>query len=273
MPCSRGVNVFLESQYDIRRIPEYKSAAVTTTSAPRSPNTGDKDNETCGPLTVVPSGTVSHPCSAPSSPPSLRSSVDTSDRHVGVDGDGEDEGESSVNRGRELDGGASAGTRSVDVYVPIYPNSQFWLSYSADPDTLDWDYKDVGASGGKDAKVGNDGVKVRYLYFKLLLHTRSDKATTAATATATATAISWGIGAKEDWKGKTMFGLFRAPPQSSDCRDGSHGKYGAERRALCFSGEQDVEGMFEIRIFRAVQRRRISRMFDEYGGEMQGAVE
>lgn len=63
----------------------------------------------------------------------------------------------------------------VSVYIPTYPASTFWLSYS------------ISAPHPPKAEY----------YFKLFLNGNHF--------------VSWGCGEKERFMGKTMFGLFRGP--------------------------------------------------------------
>lgn len=111
----------------------------------------------------------------------------------------------------------------VSVYVPIYSCSHFWLSYSIE---------------------GPHPDKALY-YFKLYINGKE--------------IVSWGCSEKDEFKGKTMFGLF-SPGESSF----QHSVF--ERRVFCF-GRDDKDGdslplnsledMMEVRVYRARHRMRI----------------
>ncbi|KAH0346650.1 hypothetical protein KCU83_g7189, partial [Aureobasidium melanogenum] len=68
---------------------------------------------------------------------------------------------------------ADDGTRLVDVYVPSYLASQFWISYTVNP-----------------AMLAPAQAPTKYIFFKLILDGEC--------------IVSWGIGEAEEWKGKTM---------------------------------------------------------------------
>ena len=113
----------------------------------------------------------------------------------------------------------------VSVYIPIYPESQFWLSYSISPP---------------------NPPKLLY-YFKLYINGRH--------------IVSWGCGADDDFRGKTMFGLF-----DSTRIDGNVRRSFYERRVLCFTSEAEtvqngvsdsLSGLMEIKVFRSKGRKRI----------------
>lgn len=101
----------------------------------------------------------------------------------------------------------------VSVYIPIYPSSQFWLNYHISPP------HPPGA----------------VFYFKLYLDGTH--------------LVSWGISERDNYAGKTMFGLFVA--------DNAWGEI--EKRVFCFGNNMNnarVEGMLELRVFRAKGRSR-----------------
>ena len=117
------------------------------------------------------------------------------------------------------------GQSLVSVYVPTYPSSQFWLSYS------------ISAPHPPHA----------LFYFKLFLNDSH--------------VVSWGCGEEDEYKGKTMFGLYCAG-------ESWLGKPGIEKRVFCFAGEGygtgQVNGgrdrlgdVMEVRVYRAKGRKRI----------------
>lgn len=113
----------------------------------------------------------------------------------------------------------------VSVYIPTYPSSQFWLSYSISPP---------------------HPPKLLY-YFKLYLNGNP--------------VVSWGCGEDDDYRGKTMFGLFK-PSRSSGLARGAT----LQRRVFCFGPDNvglvdpDVDSLsdvMEIKVFRSKGRKRI----------------
>lgn len=120
----------------------------------------------------------------------------------------------------------------VSVYIPIYPASQFWLSYSISPP---------------------NPPELIY-YFKLYINGRS--------------IVSWGCGANDDFKGKTMFGLFDSTQRRGTLRQSFF-----ERRVLCFSPEAEtgqseipdsLSDVMEVKVFRSKGRKRIEPELQEY---------
>lgn len=113
----------------------------------------------------------------------------------------------------------------VSVYIPTYPSSQFWLSYSISPP---------------------HPPKLLY-YFKLYLNGNS--------------VVSWGCGEDDDYRGKTMFGLFK-PDRCSGLAKGAT----LQRRSLCFGPDIadldnralcNLSDVMEIKVFRSKGRKRI----------------
>lgn len=115
----------------------------------------------------------------------------------------------------------------VSVYIPTYPCSTFWLSYSILPPHPS---------------------KSLY-YFKLFVSGTH--------------IVSWGCGEKENYTGKTMFGLFREP------------QGGLQRRVLSFAsednGRQTISSeMMEVRVYRSKGRRRIEAEVEEFKTGVDG---
>ncbi|KAI7218721.1 hypothetical protein KC333_g3417 [Hortaea werneckii] len=120
--------------------------------------------------------------------------------------------------------------RTVDVSIPIYASSQFWIVYACP--------KPISGIGPES------DVQVRYFFFKLLVRGQC--------------IVSWGCGEEQGWQGKAMFGLvssgssferrrvvekmgFFFPPYFSDAYDGS---------------ESADTVAFEVQVFRSWARRR-----------------
>jgi hypothetical protein len=124
-------------------------------------------------------------------------------------------------------------TATCSVYIPVFPGSQFWISYSVSP------------------PVPDD----QQFLFKLFING--------------AHVVSWSAGRAQDWKGKTMFGLYE-----KECEDG---KKRVEKRVLCFTPPDkktkqwtdvidafDEDAYMEIRVHRAHRSKRIERDIKEF---------
>ncbi|MCJ1244100.1 hypothetical protein MMC30_001298 [Trapelia coarctata] len=116
----------------------------------------------------------------------------------------------------------------VSVYIPTYPCSTFWLSYTIAPP---------------------HPPKILY-YFKLFINGTH--------------IVSWGCGEKENYTGKTMFGLFRGPLGV------------LERGMLSFSSEDDAgrsmsSEMMEVRVYRSKGRRKIEPKVEEFKAGVDGS--
>ncbi|KAI4728856.1 hypothetical protein E4T49_03289 [Aureobasidium sp. EXF-10728] len=118
---------------------------------------------------------------------------------------------------------ASDDPRLVDVYVPSYLASQFWISYTVNP-----------------AMLAPTQAPTKYMFFKLILDDEC--------------IVSWGVGEAEEWKGKTMWAFFRGE---------DHGGWRTvDKRAFFFRPAGDDQD-FDILAYRARGRRRACRQFDE----------
>ena len=110
----------------------------------------------------------------------------------------------------------------VSVYIPTYPSSQFWLSYCISP----------------------PHPPNALYYFKLFLNDSC--------------VVSWGCGAEDGYKGKTMFGLF-------DSEQSWLGDHGIEKRVFCFAREHrsarrmrsdNLGDVMELKVYRSKGRQR-----------------
>ncbi|KAH0396906.1 hypothetical protein KCU89_g8829, partial [Aureobasidium melanogenum] len=118
---------------------------------------------------------------------------------------------------------ATDGTRLVDVYVPSYLASQFWISYTINP-----------------AMLAPAQAPAKYIFFKLILDGQC--------------IVSWGVGEAEEWKGKTMWAFFRGE---------DHGGWRTvDKRAFFFRATGEDQD-FDVLAYRARGRRRACRQFDE----------
>lgn len=129
---------------------------------------------------------------------------------------------------------------ACNVYIPVYPNSQFWLSYTVLP------------------PVPND----QHFLFKLYING--------------AHIVSWSTGMEQQWRGKTMFALFEM--------EDDEGRQRVEKRILCFTPPEDgtwgdvddvwdEEACLEIRVHRALGKKRIERMVAPYKETVHGMHE
>lgn len=113
----------------------------------------------------------------------------------------------------------------VSVFIPAYSGSQFWISYSIAPP---------------------NPPKALY-YFKLFLNG--------------ACMVSWGCGEEDEFKGKTMFGLYESEAKRE-------GESGIQKRMLCFGDEFEGsdDDILEIKVYRCRGRRPCSPVTESYGG-------
>ena len=121
------------------------------------------------------------------------------------------------------DTGLAQYKQAIDIDIPSYLASQFWISYAVAPSALT-----------------QTSEQVKFMYFKLLLDGKC--------------IVSWGVGEAENWKGKTMWAFFRG-------NDHGMGWRTVEKRGFFFRTTDD-EQHFEIVAYRARGRRRASRQFE-----------
>lgn len=117
----------------------------------------------------------------------------------------------------------------VSVFIPTYSGSQFWISYSIAPP---------------------NPPKALY-YFKLFLNGTC--------------IVSWGCGKEDEYKGKTMFGLYKSEAKRE-------GESGIQKRILCFreGHEGSDDDILEIKVYRCRGRRPRSPILESYGGKKVG---
>jgi hypothetical protein len=130
-------------------------------------------------------------------------------------------------------------TSTCNVYIRAFPSSQFWLSYAVYPPVP----------------------KDQHFLFKLYING--------------AHIVSWSTGKEDKWMGKTMFALFEA--------EDDDGRKRVERRVLCFAksegGGDGLEGCFdenaclEVKVHRALGRKRVERQVEEYRATEHGRCE
>ena len=220
MPSHRGINITLHSQFDIMTIQEYTSPLDT------HHDIYDTEEEDDDEADVFNSR-------------QYRTSIqDHPDLHA------------KVTHHRTA---SHHSYKPIDVYIPTYPLSQFWIAYEVDFDRLAADVETE---------------ETRFFHFKALING--------------VPAVSWGVGAEQGWKGKTMFAVFGQGKGSRRGQgdgvvsgaDGEEqgdlkGDHGLEKRGFFFpaldeegdgsdgSELRDEEGCLEIRICRARARRRV----------------
>ena len=127
---------------------------------------------------------------------------------------------------------------TLEVNIPALPSSQFWISYFCLPPSPE---------GSQEAN------EVRFFYFKLF--------------TSGKCVLSWGVGEREQWQGKLMFGLFEAGTTDFE------GKRDVEKKGLFFPKKleaKDVGVSFEIKVFRAKARKCDSLRYDTHKDGVKG---
>jgi len=144
---------------------------------------------------------------------------------------------------------------TVNVSIPIYPNSQFWISYDCLAAAQQQQQQEQGKFHHKQdlapiAHISSASPTTRYFFFKLLVNKTP--------------IVSWGVGVKENWHGKKFFALQGA---GSDF----DGKGVVEKKGFFFpsipacgiNAASAGPGLgsaqtpaFEISVFRALARRR-----------------
>jgi len=223
MPSYRGINITLHSQFDIMTIQEYTSPLDTHHDIYDTEEEGDDDE---------PDVFISHDCPRPGHDPSHLHSNTTHHRTA-----------------------SHHSSKPIDVYIPTYPLSQFWIAYEVDFDRLAADVETE---------------ETRFFHFKALING--------------VPAVSWGVGAEQGWKGKTMFAVFgqgkgsrrgqgdgvgRLSGADEEEQGDLKGDHGLEKKGFFFpaldddedgsdgSGLRDEEGCLEIRVCRARARRRV----------------
>lgn len=120
----------------------------------------------------------------------------------------------------------------VSIYIPIYPSSQFWISYSIAPP-----------------------YPPRLLYyFKLYLNGQS--------------VVSWGCGEEDGYKGKTMFGLYDSGRSitSQPAIERRVLCFAPESRDIDQTGADNTSNVLEVKVFRSKGRKRIHPQIHQYCG-------
>ncbi|KAK4693180.1 hypothetical protein P7C71_g4170, partial [Lecanoromycetidae sp. Uapishka_2] len=122
----------------------------------------------------------------------------------------------------------------VSVYIPTYPASQFWLSYSISPP---------------------HPPKALY-YFKLYIDSNH--------------IVSWGCGEEDGFKGKTMFGLFDSSVGGANVRQSMIERRvlcfapEAGHHSNSRFGSDNLGEVMEIKVFRSKGRKRVQADLKEY---------
>ena len=120
----------------------------------------------------------------------------------------------------------------VSVYIPTYPASQFWLSYSISPP---------------------NPPKLLY-YFKLYINGKH--------------IVSWGCGEEESYKGKTMFGLYDSSQGNGALKQSLFERrvlcFRPETRSVQSEVPENPSDFMEIKVFRSKGRMRVKPELHEY---------
>ncbi|GAB7339615.1 hypothetical protein MBLNU457_6211t1 [Dothideomycetes sp. NU457] len=230
MPSFRGITFQLHSQFDILTLPEYTSSL---------------------------------PAPLPPSPPLRhgRHQGDLDDSPISDEGFAFDDNEkrnASRTRASSSEGPLEISENKVaDVYVPVYPLSQFWVGYEVDIQEMMEVVAEEEGNRGLDQRYDVEGQdEIKFVYFKLLVNGEDT--------------VEWGVRARRDsddgehgaCRGKVMFALFQRRERQAKA---------LEKRGFFFQGgveEEDEdgivdckeeEGVIEIRVYRARGRRRVGR--------------
>jgi hypothetical protein len=151
-------------------------------------------------------------------------------------------------------------TRTVSVYIPIFPMQQFWVVYSAKPPKPDDAIRSPAAIGVARHNIcdGDPTSPLKNIFYVFKLFSGKDEIAT------------WSCGPKQEWRGKTVFGIFdTGTPQS--------GK-GLQKRIMTFGTkclqvsqdsivQNDKERKIEVRVYRADGALRVPRQTDIWHGD------
>ncbi|KAM0719840.1 hypothetical protein Q7P37_003975 [Cladosporium fusiforme] len=128
---------------------------------------------------------------------------------------------------REANDQSPATANAVNVSIPVYPSSQFWIRYSCHP-----------PSPGSDT---------RFFYFKLYVDGEFK--------------VAWGCGSQDKWKGEMVF----IPNEARPIEPLDSGKRPLHQRLGLFfprrGGANGHDPTFEIHVYRAKARKREQRQY------------
>ena len=129
-------------------------------------------------------------------------------------------------------------TSHTSVFIPIYSSSQFWLCYAISPPLP----------------------PASYFYFKLIIDGVH--------------VVSWGCGKEDDYKGKTMYGLFenkKASGQRPDIvkRAFFFSRFGMKNEA---ADPSENNRLMEIKVFRSSGRKKDHSAVDRFTKSSRGQV-
>ncbi|KAK0285098.1 hypothetical protein LTR35_005300 [Friedmanniomyces endolithicus] len=130
------------------------------------------------------------------------------------------------------------------VTIPVYPGSQFWMSYRCPRPPAP-----LPPSSISETATGNDN-SFRFWYFKVFAAGRGGKDVCL---------VSWGVGEREQWSGKTVLALFEGRRRGDlekrgffFAAAGAPATYGGVEVA----GGAEGEAMLEVRVYRSWARKR-----------------
>lgn len=131
-------------------------------------------------------------------------------------------------------------TSTCNVYIPVYPNSQFWLSYAVYP------------------PVPED----QHFLFKLYINN--------------AHVVSWSTGKEDEWKGKTMFALFEMEDEEGRKRVEKRLLLFSAPKEGKWEDVKDLwdeKACLEIKVHRARGKKRVERVVEKYSKTEHGMCE
>ncbi|KAK0783597.1 hypothetical protein LTR59_011733 [Friedmanniomyces endolithicus] len=138
-------------------------------------------------------------------------------------------------------------THITAVTIPIYPGSQFWMSYRCPRPPAP-----LPPSSTSETATANDN-SFRFWYFKVFAAGRGGKDVCL---------VSWGVGEREEWSGKTVLALFEGRRRGDlekrgffFAAAGARGGYGGGGGVEGVGGAVG-EAMLEVRVYRSWARKR-----------------
>src|ERR1700760_3149760 len=91
-------------------------------------------------------------------------------------------------------------TRTVSVFIPIFPTQQFWIVYSTKPPKPASDIRSPADIGVPAQSIRNNNATfpLKPLFYVFKLFSGGDEVAT------------WSCGPEQEWRGKAVFGMFDA---------------------------------------------------------------
>ncbi|EON63363.1 hypothetical protein W97_02590 [Coniosporium apollinis CBS 100218] len=129
----------------------------------------------------------------------------------------------------------------VSRYIPHIPNTQIWIRYRIKPSPS------PPQSPRTDPSTESG---TAYYLFKLFVNSVHF--------------VSWCVGEENKWKGTMMYGLYELEENHECTRELDRRNLSFQRSATEDDVVSDVQGHFEIKVFRAKGRKRVPRQVNEF---------